>query len=157
MTSHFKVCDGSSSRPSPKEMYDVVLKMKRNGIKEFQTIEDHLSEYKRIEKEISSLRFDAGKNKKEIMQLHKDEKIFLSSFDTYKKTDEEVQARIVEMMEKDDSTSRELEKNHKEKLRRTRELAMKEDAMERSRLRHNPVFAPQKKNSYFWLLQILFP
>ena len=133
--SHFKVCDGSSSSPSPKEMYDVVLKMKKNGVEEFQTIEDYLSEYKTIEKEISSLRFESEEDKKKILQWYKDENIFLSNFDMHKKTDEEVQAQIVEMMEKDDSISKDLAKLGKtleEKLKGMRELAMKEIGIEGS-------------------------
>ena len=74
--------------------------MKKNGAKEFRKIEDYLSEYKSIEKEISRLRFETEEEKKEIIQWYKDENIFLSNFDMYKKTDEEIQAQIVEMMKK---------------------------------------------------------
>ena len=81
---HFKVCKGSSTSPSAKEIYDVVLEIKNNGTDEFQKIEEYLKEYQTIEKEINSLRFDNEEKKKDIRRWLKDENILLSNFDMYK-------------------------------------------------------------------------
>ena len=107
--------------------------MKKNGAKEFRTIEDYLSEYKTIEKEISSLRFETEENKNKIIQWYKDKNIILSNFDMYKKTDEEIQAQIFKVMEKNDSLSLDLAKWGKtleEKLKSMKKLPLKEIEIE---------------------------